>query len=94
MNRSAEFDPALDSAVRVEAGRLRAKLREYYDIEGNADRIRFELPKGRYNPNIKVDGSTDGQHASRYCSKRSAFARLTTMSRSPTRFPGRTARCW
>lgn len=64
MNRSAEFDPALDSAVRVEAGRLRAKLREYYDIEGNADRIRFELPKGRYNPNIKVDGSTDGQHAS------------------------------
>ena len=64
MNRSAEFDPALDSGVRVEAGRLRAKLREYYDTEGNDDRIRFELPKGRYNPDIKVDGSTEGQQAS------------------------------
>jgi pimeloyl-ACP methyl ester carboxylesterase len=64
MNRTAEFDPALDSCVRVEAGRLRAKLREYYDTEGNDDRIRFELPKGRYNPDIKIDGNTGAKSAS------------------------------
>ena len=57
MGRGAEFDPSTDSSVRVEAGRLRAKIREYYDIEGAADAIRFQLPKGRYNPDINfVDG--------------------------------------
>jgi pimeloyl-ACP methyl ester carboxylesterase len=59
MKRSAEFDPAQDSCVRVEAGRLRAKLREYYDIEGADDRIRFDLPKGRYNPDILIDDIAD-----------------------------------
>lgn len=53
MGRGAEFDPTTDSGVRVEAGRLRAKLREYYDTEGSEDPIRFELPKGRYNPEIR-----------------------------------------
>jgi pimeloyl-ACP methyl ester carboxylesterase len=52
MARDSEFDPATDSCVRVEAGRLRAKLREYYDTEGSEDAIRFQLPKGRYNPEI------------------------------------------
>lgn len=57
MGRDAEFDPSTDSSVRVEAGRLRAKIREYYDIEGAADAIRFQLPKGRYNPDINfVEG--------------------------------------
>ena len=32
--------------------RLRTKLREYYSDEGSSDQVRFELPKGRYNPNI------------------------------------------
>jgi pimeloyl-ACP methyl ester carboxylesterase len=52
MGRGAEFDPGTDSSVRVEAGRLRAKLREYYGTEGAGDAIRFDLPKGRYNPDI------------------------------------------
>ena len=51
--KDANFDPATDSQVRVEAGRLRAKLREYYDEEGGADEIRFELPKGMYEPRIR-----------------------------------------
>jgi len=42
------FDPAIDAIVRVEAARLRAKLREYYDREGRTDPVRFELPKGGY----------------------------------------------
>ena len=47
-NRDESFDPATDSVVRVDAGRLRTKLREYYDTEGKNDDVRFELPKGNY----------------------------------------------
>jgi len=46
--RSADFDPQLDSMVRVQAGRLRAKLAEYYNSEGQEDSIAVELPKGTY----------------------------------------------
>jgi pimeloyl-ACP methyl ester carboxylesterase len=52
MGRGADFDPSADSLVRVEAGRLRGKLREYYATEGRNDAVRIELPKGRYNPNL------------------------------------------
>ncbi|NQZ54434.1 MAG: hypothetical protein HRT93_09310 [Piscirickettsiaceae bacterium] len=47
-DRELSFDPAIDSIVRVEAVRLRSKLREYYDDEGRTDTVRFKLPKGRY----------------------------------------------
>jgi hypothetical protein len=46
--RPPEFDPAVDSMVRVQAGRLRAKLAEYYASEGAEDPIRIELHKGAY----------------------------------------------
>src|SRR5262245_11389158 len=46
--RQADFDPQLDSMVRVQAGRLRAKLAEYYNSEGTNDRLIIELPKGSY----------------------------------------------
>ena len=46
--RQADFDPQLDSMVRVQAGRLRTKLAEYYSTEGGSDRIVVELPKGSY----------------------------------------------
>ena len=42
------FDPANDPAVRVDARRLRDRLREYYESEGAADSIRIEIPKGGY----------------------------------------------
>jgi hypothetical protein len=46
--RPADFDPHLDSLVRVQAGRLRSKLSEYYLSEGAEDPIVVELPKGTY----------------------------------------------
>jgi hypothetical protein len=46
--RSTDFDPQLDSMVRVQAGRLRAKLAEYYSANGADDPIVVELPKGTY----------------------------------------------
>jgi hypothetical protein len=46
--RSAEFDPKFDSTVRVQTGRLRAKLAEYYSTEGLDDEVVIEIPKGSY----------------------------------------------
>jgi hypothetical protein len=46
--RSTDFDPQLDSMVRVQAGRLRVKLTEYYGSDGVADPVVVELPKGTY----------------------------------------------
>jgi TolB-like protein len=49
-DRSADYDPRLDSIVRVEAGRLRAKLHDYYEQEGRNDQLIMVLPKGSYAP--------------------------------------------
>jgi hypothetical protein len=46
--RSQDFDPQLDSMVRVQAGRLRSKLAEYYNLDGAEDPVVVELPKGTY----------------------------------------------
>jgi hypothetical protein len=46
--RPAGFDPQVDSTIRVQAGRLRLKLAEYYSTEGAEDPIIVELPKGSY----------------------------------------------
>ncbi len=46
--RPADFDPQSDSTIRVQAGRLRMKLAEYYSSEGADDPIIVEVPKGTY----------------------------------------------
>jgi hypothetical protein len=46
--RRIDFDPQSDSTIRVQAGRLRLKLAEYYSSEGAEDPIIVELPKGTY----------------------------------------------
>jgi hypothetical protein len=46
--RQHDFDPHVDSMVRVQAGRLRTKLTEYYSTEGADDQIVVEIPKGTY----------------------------------------------
>jgi hypothetical protein len=48
--RPTDFDPQVDSTIRVQAGRLRTKLAEYYSSEGADDPIVVELPKGTYLP--------------------------------------------
>src|SRR5205807_8500157 len=54
LGRSAGFDPQSDSTVRVQAGRLRIKLAEYYANEGPEDPIIVELPKGSYSLTFHV----------------------------------------
>jgi hypothetical protein len=48
--RGNEFDSRVDSVVRVQAGRLRTKLHEYYETEGKDDQVIIFLPKGQYTP--------------------------------------------
>ena len=55
--RPADFDPQLDSTIRVQAGRLRVKLAEYYSTEGADDPVIVELPKGTYLPSFHVRSS-------------------------------------
>ncbi len=50
--RPDSFDPRSDPIVRVEARRLRAKLAEYYRVEGSSDPIEIRIPTGSYVPTI------------------------------------------
>lgn len=47
--RAEDFDPQADSAIRVQAGRLRLKLVDYYHDEGVNDPIVVEVPHGAYS---------------------------------------------
>lgn len=51
--RKPDFDPKIDSTVRTEAVRLRARLSKYYATEGSQDPIVIELPKGGYVPSFR-----------------------------------------
>ena len=55
-DRPETFDPTVDPLVRIEAARLRDKLREYYEADGQSDPIRIDLPKGSYTPQIEFQG--------------------------------------
>jgi len=48
LGRSADFNPQTDSSVRMQVGRLRTKLIEYYNSAGAHDPILVDVPKGRY----------------------------------------------
>jgi len=50
LNRPPEFDPRADSIVRVEAHRLRKRLKEYYAAEGADHCVQIEIPPGQYAP--------------------------------------------
>ena len=63
LGRSTAFDATTDSVVRVEAGRLRSRLRDYYAGEGSGAEVRFEIPKGRYSPKIHINTATQSPAA-------------------------------
>ncbi len=47
-HKPADYDPQTDSSVRVQSGKLRRKLEEYYRAEGLEDGLVVELPKGHF----------------------------------------------
>jgi tetratricopeptide (TPR) repeat protein len=58
--RPETFDPVADPIVRIEAGRLRDKLRCYYDTDGANDPVRIVLPRGSYRPVIAFWNGSHG----------------------------------
>src|SRR4030095_13659495 len=54
--KAADFDAGLDPIVRVDARRLRDKLREYY-ASAPHDPIVISVPKGSYAPTFHTNGS-------------------------------------
>jgi TolB-like protein len=60
-DRDSQYDPRVDSIVRVEAGRLRTKIQEYYASYGREDIVLIRLPKGGYSPEFVSRGSAELQ---------------------------------
>lgn len=58
-DRPSTFDPATDPIVRIEAARLRERLRDYYETAGGAGAVRIDLPKGGLAPRIEIGGAPD-----------------------------------
>jgi adenylate cyclase len=49
-DRTSQYDPSIDAIVRVEARRLRSKLKEYYEGPGRNDPVLIGLRPGSYVP--------------------------------------------
>jgi adenylate cyclase len=60
-DRHERFDSRLDSLVRVEAGRLRSKLAEYYGERGANDAVIIRMPKGGYTPEFQLGAAAAAQ---------------------------------
>jgi tetratricopeptide (TPR) repeat protein len=61
LGRPPEFDPQSDPIVRVEAGRLRRALTQYYTGQGRDDPLRIAIPVGGYIPafDLPAPGAPD-----------------------------------
>ena len=46
------FDSDTNPAIRINAGRIRKKLEDYYQKEGLTDLLHISLPKGHYTPSF------------------------------------------
>src|ERR1039458_8760438 len=55
-DRAPSFNPATDTIVRVEAGRLRNKLAAYYHGPGSPDPVAIHLRRGGYVPEFRARG--------------------------------------
>jgi serine/threonine-protein kinase len=53
-DRNNRYDPRVDPIVRVEARRLRSKVKAYYEGAGRADTILVEFVPGSYQPRITL----------------------------------------
>ncbi len=48
LGKPPSYDPKHDAIVRIQVGRLRQKLAEYYRTEGKDDPVILDLPKGHF----------------------------------------------
>ncbi len=55
--KDADFDPSTDAVVRVQAGRLRDLLQQYFANEGASEPLRIAIPRGSYVPTYETVGT-------------------------------------
>lgn len=55
--RGELFNPGIDPIVRVQARRLRSKVEEYYELEGQQDPLVIRLRAGSYSPTFECRGN-------------------------------------
>ncbi len=65
LQKGADFDPLIDTSVRVYMYRLRKKLEDYYKNEGRKSKIQLVIPKGEYHLEFH-DASLPAKQGSRY----------------------------
>ena len=53
-DKNEKYDPRMDPIVRVEARRLREKIRKYYETEGREDPVYIDFPTGGYAPVVQT----------------------------------------
>jgi TolB-like protein len=82
--RDEKYDPRLDSIVRVEAGRLRSKLDEYYNGNGNGSTVRIGLPRGGYVATFERPSTSPQRSNGDADTAQSAHAALPQPRRSMT----------
>ena len=66
--KGEDFDPSIDPVIRVQFGRLRRALANYYSSEGQNDPVVIGIPNRRYTPVFETKESamepkTNGYHA-------------------------------
>jgi TolB-like protein len=83
-DRADSYDPRIDSIVRVEARRLRARLEEYYAGPGAGDPIRIVIPRGGYAPTFTTTSDTSPSVTSHAVTAATPAAQGVPTSRSLT----------
>ena len=53
--KDGDFDSSTDAVVRVQAGRLRELLQQYFANEGVAEPVRIAIPRGGYVPAYELN---------------------------------------
>jgi eukaryotic-like serine/threonine-protein kinase len=92
-DRPSSFDPRTDTIVRVEARRLRSKLKEYYETHGQRDEVLIEFPKGSYVPtflksnDLGIRKQPARSQASHPNEAESLIPSVATTSTRPARLP-------
>jgi TolB-like protein len=57
-DRKQSYSPSQNSIVRTEAGRLRSKLKQYYETEGKDEEVIISIRPGSYVPKFSRRGAT------------------------------------
>lgn len=77
-SRPAGFDPKLDSTVRVQIARLRQKLKQYYELEGQGSPQRLTIPLGQHRIEVAACPGSDPSGVPRVARLRRAVIGLAS----------------